>query len=80
MWLHFVSNWAGKIGEFKMKDLADGTRVVARMYYYLLDFNDMTRWEYIINVLQKNALRELNKAEFMQLFQHATTVDLERYK
>jgi len=69
-----------KIGEFKMKELADGTQVVARMYYYLLDFNDLTSWEYIRNVLQKNALRELNKAEFMQLFQHATTVDLERYK
>lgn len=63
-----------------MKELADGTQVVARMYYYLLDFNDMTNWDYIRNVFQKNVLRELNKAEFMQLFQHATTVDLERYK
>ena len=62
-----------------MKELADGTQVVARMYYYLLDFNDITRWEYIRNVLQKNALRELNKAEFMQLFQHATNVDLDKY-
>lgn len=69
-----------KIGGLKMKELADGTQVVARMYYYLLDFNDMTNWDYIRNVFQKNVLRELNKAEFMQLFQHATTVDLERYK
>ena len=63
-----------------MKELSDGTKVVARMYYYLLDFNDRTNWNYIRNVPQKDAVRELNKAEFIQLFQHATTVDLERYK
>jgi hypothetical protein len=63
-----------------MKELADGTQVIARMYYYLLDFNDLTNWEYIRNVLQKSTLKELNKAEFMQLFQHATTIDLKRYK
>jgi hypothetical protein len=34
-----------------MKELSDGTQVVARMYYYLLDFNDMTNWDYIRNVL-----------------------------
>lgn len=63
-----------------MKQLADGTKVVSRMYYYLLDFNDMTNWDYIRNTFQKNALRDLNKAEFIQLFQHAITVDMERYK
>jgi len=48
-----------------MKQLADGTKVVSRMYYYLLDFNDMTNWDYIRNTFQKNALRDLNKAEFI---------------
>jgi len=62
-----------------MKELSDGTQVVARMYYYLLDFNDLTSWDYIRNTLHKNALKELNKAEFIQLFQLATTVDLKRY-
>ena len=60
-----------------MIKLADGSQVVARMYHYLLDFNDMTGWEYIRNVFKKDALKELNKAEFMQLFQHATTIDLD---
>jgi hypothetical protein len=63
-----------------MKELADGTHVVARMYYYLLDFNDMTGWDYIRNVLHKNALKELNKSEFLNLFNHAVNVDVERYK
>jgi len=49
-----------------MKQLADGTKVVSRMYYYLLDFNDMTNWDYIRNTFQKNALRDLNKAEFIK--------------
>jgi hypothetical protein len=63
-----------------MRELSDGTKVAARMYYYLLDFNDMTGFEYIRNVLKKNALKELNKAEFMQLFHHAINLDLERLK
>ena len=62
-----------------MKELSDGTQVVARMYYYLLDFNEMTNWRYIREALHKNALNELNKAEFLQLFQHATSVDFEFY-
>jgi len=60
-----------------MKELADGTQVVARMYYYLLDFNDLTGWNYIRTELKKNALKELNKSEFMQLFRYATSFDLE---
>jgi hypothetical protein len=62
-----------------MKELADGTQVVARMYYYLLDFNDLTNWSFMRLELKKNALRELNKSEFMRLFKHATISDLEKY-
>jgi len=62
-----------------MKELADGTQVVARMYYYLLDFNDLTNWSFMRLELKKNALRELNKSEFMRLFKHATNFDLEKY-
>lgn len=61
-----------------MKELADGTQVPARMYYYLLDFNDATNFEYIRNVLRKKALRELSKDEFLQLFRHATALDSKR--
>lgn len=63
-----------------MKELADGTSVVARMYYYLLDFNDMTHWEFIRKEFHKNTLKELNKDEFIKLYIHATNLDLEKYK
>ena len=59
-----------------MKVLADGTKVVSRMYYYLLDFNDLTNWDYMRNTLRKNALKELNKEEFIKLFKHANSVDV----
>lgn len=59
-----------------MRVLVDGTKVVSRMYYYLLDFNDITDWDYIRNTLKKNALRELNKEEFVKLFNHACSVDV----
>ncbi len=59
-----------------MKVLADGTKVVSRMYYYLLDFNDITDWDYIKNTLKKNALKELNKEEFIKLFNYACSVDV----
>lgn len=59
-----------------MKVLVDGTKVVSRMYYYLLDFNDITGRDYIRNTLRKNALTELNKEEFVKLFKHASSVDV----
>lgn len=62
-----------------MKTLADGTEVVARMYYYLLDFNDMTRWAFIMKEFKKDTLKELNKGEFLKLFKHATDVDAKKY-
>ena len=63
-----------------MKELIDGTKVVARMYYYLLDYNDLTGWEYIRKKFKKNSLSELHKNEFMQLFEHATKDDLNKIK
>jgi hypothetical protein len=39
-----------------MKELADGTQVIARMYY-LLDYNDLSNKDYIKNVLKNMHLR-----------------------
>jgi len=59
-----------------MKELADGSTVPARMYYYILDFNDRTSWEYMWTHFGQKKLMNLNRSEFFELFEHATTVDL----
>lgn len=60
-----------------MKTLADGTEVSARSYYYLLDFNDITRWEYMIKHFDKNRLMDLTIDEYRELFTYATKTELE---
>jgi hypothetical protein len=63
-----------------MKTLTDGTQVAARVYYYLLDFNECTNWKYICEELNKKKLHELNKNEFIALYQHAINIDLQILK
>jgi len=58
-----------------MKTLVDGTKVCARTYYYLLDFNDRYNWEAITLLFNKNRLCDLNISEYRKLFEHATDVD-----
>lgn len=58
-----------------MKELADGTQVSARTYYYLLDFNDRYNWEFMYNTFNKKRLCDLTIVEYRQLFEHATEVD-----
>lgn len=58
-----------------MKELADGTMVIARTYYYLLDFNDQDRFEYIQKEFNKKALCELTIFEFLELFDYAVKQD-----
>jgi hypothetical protein len=60
-----------------MKELADGTQVSPRTYYYLLDFNDRTSWKYIIENFEKNRLKDLTIKEYVELFNHATNFDKE---
>jgi len=36
-----------------MKTLFDGTEVPARIYYYLLDFNERYQWEYMYMTFNK---------------------------
>ena len=58
-----------------MKTLFDGTEVPARIYYYLLDFNERYQWEYMYMTFNKKRLCDLTIDEFKQLFIHATEVD-----
>lgn len=58
-----------------MKELADGTTVIARTYYYLLDFNDWDNWKFLFETFGKKRLCDLNITEFRILFKHATESD-----
>lgn len=63
-----------------MKELVDGTRVSARSYYYLLDWNDRNNWGTVYSMFQKNGLHELNKTEYTALFEAATQSELKTLK
>lgn len=56
-----------------MKTLADGTKVSARSYYFLLDWNDENRKTYISEKFKKEKLCDLDKEEYGVLWLHATT-------
>lgn len=58
-----------------MKELADGNEVPSRIYYYLLDWNDINQWEYIFRSFKKGRLCDLNLNEFKQLFLYASSED-----
>jgi hypothetical protein len=58
-----------------MKILADKTEVPARIYYYLLDWNEKNSWEFMTKKIGKEKLCQLNKKEFKELFREATTCD-----
>ena len=55
-----------------MKTLADGTEVVARSYYFLLDWNEQDEWETLIRLFNVKRLCDLNIEQYTQLFNHAT--------
>lgn len=61
-----------------MKTLIDDTEVSARGYYYLLDWNDQDEWKTIQALFGTCKLCELEKHQYIQLFEVATRVDLKR--
>jgi len=58
-----------------MKTLSDGTEVLDRTYYYLLDFNESTKRDFIQKTFNKNRLCDLTEYEYWELFYHATKSD-----
>lgn len=59
-----------------MKTLICGSKVSARSYYYLLDWNDSNKWKYLSETFNKKQLSFLTREEYKKLFEHATTTEL----
>jgi len=59
-----------------MKELADGTKVPSRTYYYLLEWNEFDNKECIVREFAKQRLCDLNRAEYKRLLNKGTTYDL----
>lgn len=58
-----------------MKTLADGVEVSSRTWYYLLDFNDRTGWEFMMKEFHKMRIMDLTIEEYIKLWVHATSID-----
>jgi len=61
-----------------MKTLADGTEVVPRGYYFLLDWNDQDQWKFMRENFDQSRLCDLNIEQYKRLFKHATANDLNK--
>lgn len=61
-----------------MKELADGTQVSSRSYYFLLDFNDRNNWEIMSSLWGVMKLHELTKSQYVYLFKTAMENELKQ--
>ena len=59
-----------------MKKLIDGFEVSARSYYYLLDWNEVNEYQYIVKEFGKTRLKDLDRVEYKRLFNKATTYEM----
>jgi len=62
-----------------MKQLIDDKEVSGRSYYYLLDWNESNRWEYMFEHFETKRLCDLEFHQFIQLFEYATKQDLKNF-
>lgn len=58
-----------------MKYLNNGESVPARMFYYLLDWNEKNCWEELIKISGQRQLHGVSALQFSQLFIIATEQD-----
>lgn len=63
-----------------MKKLADDREVSEGSYYYLLDWNDRDKKNYILREFNKSRLCDLNIYEYKILFSHVTNLDIISWK
>ena len=63
-----------------MKTLADGTTVIARTFYYLLDWNDRDYWKFMTENFDKKRLMDLTLEEYISLWEEATKSDTKYLK
>jgi len=59
-----------------MKKLSDGFEVSARSYYYLLDWNEVNEYQYIVTEFGKTRLKDLDRVEYIRLFYKATRSEM----
>ena len=59
-----------------MKELADGTQVSSRSFYYLLDYNDRNDRRPMIDLWGVERLKDLNIQQYTYLFKHVTNQEL----
>jgi len=60
-----------------MKELADGTQVTSRSFYFLLDWNDRNNWEVMQSLYGQMKLSQLQKHQYIYLFKKAVESELE---
>jgi hypothetical protein len=58
-----------------MKLTADGKEISSRIWYYLLDWNELDEWRSMKLIYKKDKLRDLTKAQIVELFEIATQFD-----
>jgi len=63
-----------------MKMLSDGTAVIDRTFYYLLDWNERNSWEFIKKNFGKMRLMDLTIEEYIILWKEATEKDTKYLK
>jgi hypothetical protein len=59
-----------------MKNLNDGSQVIDRTFYFLLDWNDANEKEHIFNTYGVYSLLELNRKQYLELLEYAMKEDL----
>ena len=62
-----------------MKELSDGTKVSARSYYFLLDWNDTDNKTFIADHFGKHRLMDLTIEEYSILWLNATTSEYNEF-
>ena len=61
-----------------MKELADGTQVTSRGFYFLLDWNDQNEKRMMSDLYGVMRLRELTKHQYIYLMKHAMADDFKQ--
>lgn len=59
-----------------MKKTSDGQIVPNRCWYYLLDWNEVDKWDTLQMLYRVKSLKELNHAQFMNLLSVAANADV----
>lgn len=63
-----------------MKELADGTQVTSRSFYFLLDWNDRNSWQVMHGLYGQIKLSKLSKHQYVYLFEKAMASELQVLK